>query len=181
MAQEYAAHGVRSVFVYTREAHPGERFPHHTSMEQKLRHARAMVERDGLRRPMLVDDLEGSVHRAYGQLPNMSYIVGGGGRIRYRAAWTDADNLRLALDDLVAERTDRRNGRPRRPYYVEWQPTVPADRETFVRVLLETAGPKAVGEYVAAIGQTMGEAVARPLRAWWEKHPDNPVRMAGER
>ncbi len=176
MAQEYAAHGVRFVFVYTREAHPGEKFPHHTSIEQKLRHARAMVERDGLHRPMLVDDLDGTVHRAYGRLPNMSYIVAGGGRIRYRAAWTDAANLRLAVDALVAERAARRGGRPQRPYYVEWEPSVPADRETFVRVLLETAGPRAVTEYIDAIAHELGEPVAKPLAAWWRGHPDNPER-----
>ena len=63
---------VRSVFIYTREAHPGENYPHHTSMAQKRSHARAMKEALGFQRQMLIDDLEGTVHRRFGMLPNMT-------------------------------------------------------------------------------------------------------------
>ncbi len=42
LAAEYAPRGYRFVFVYTREAHPGEHYPHHTSVEQKLAHARVL-------------------------------------------------------------------------------------------------------------------------------------------
>lgn len=172
MARQYADHGVQFVFVYTREAHPGERYGHLTSLEQKLRHARDMVQRDGIARPMLVDDLEGTVHHAYGRLPNMAYIVGGGGKVVYRASWTEPDNLRLALDGLLRGRIERRAGRVHRPYYVEWEPTVVADRQTFVEVLLETAGPRAVTEYLAAMSATMGEATVRAQRDWWAAHPE---------
>ena len=169
MAREYAARGVSSIFVYTREAHPGELYPHHASFEQKLEHARAMIRRDSIERPMLVDDLEGTLHHAYGRLPNMCYIVGGGGKILYRASWTDAENLRLVLDRIVSGRQAQRDGATLRPYHVEWQPAVAADRLGFVRVLLETAGPRAVTEFIAAVDHTMGEGVARPLRLWWRK------------
>lgn len=169
MAREYAAHGVSFIFVYTREAHPGELYPHHSSFAQKLEHARAMVRRDSMARPMLVDDLQGTLHHAYGRLPNMSYIVGGGGKILYRASWTEAENLRLVLDRIVGWRQAQREGTTLRPFHVEWQPSVAADRRGFVKVLLETAGPRAVTEYVEALDYTMGEGVARPLREWWEK------------
>ncbi len=36
MAQKYAGQGFQSVFVYTREAHPGENFPAHRDIEQKI-------------------------------------------------------------------------------------------------------------------------------------------------
>ena len=166
MAAEYADQGVKLVFVYTREAHPGERYPHLESFEQKLRHARDMVQRDGLLRPMLVDDLEGTVHRAYGALPNMAVIVGGGGRVLYRAAWTDADNLRLVLDKIVDWRASRHDGPPLRPYYVEWEASVRLDRQRFVEVLWETAGPRAVAEYIDAVAHSVGERAAAPLRSW---------------
>lgn len=78
MAREYASRGFASVFVYTREAHPGERFPAHRSPEQKLAHARAFRERCAIERPILVDDLEGTGHRLYGTLPNMTYLLGRG-------------------------------------------------------------------------------------------------------
>jgi hypothetical protein len=35
---------VQFVSVYVREAHPGENYPHHTSEEQKMRHARDWAE-----------------------------------------------------------------------------------------------------------------------------------------
>ena len=40
IADKYAEQDVGSVFLYTHEAHPGEIYPHLTSMEQKFKHAR---------------------------------------------------------------------------------------------------------------------------------------------
>ena len=168
MAEEYGARGVKFAFIYTREAHPGEKYGHHQSFEQKLRNARDMVDAHNIRRPMLVDDLDGKVHRAYGSLPNMAYIIGGGGKIVYRAAWTDAGNLRLVLDSILESRDRRNNGEPMRPFYVEWEASVALDRVKFVEMLLNDVGPRAVPEYIAAIEATLGAAAARPARKWWE-------------
>ena len=170
MAKRYAEYGVSFVFVYTREAHPGERYGHLTSIEQKLRHARHMVERDSLARPMLVDDLEGTLHHAYGRLPNMTYVIGGGGRVLYRASWTDADNVGLVVDRVVRQRVDRREGIMHRPFYAEWEPSVVVDRQRFVEVLLQTVGPRAVTEFIDAVGHTQSEQAAGPLRQWWQEH-----------
>ncbi|NKB86965.1 MAG: hypothetical protein GKS06_01920 [Acidobacteria bacterium] len=158
------------VFLYTREAHPGENYPHHTDFEQKLRHAREMATRDGIERPMLVDDLDGTVHRAYGTLPNMAYVIGGGGRLVYRAAWTDAEAIDVVVNRLVRQRTERQGGAEHRPYYAEWQPNIVADRQTFVELLLDSAGPRAVSEYIDAVEHSMSPGVARPLRDWWTQH-----------
>ena len=104
MAEEFSPQGVTFVFVYTREAHPSDRYLCHANMEQKLVDARDMVTRWQISRPMLVDDLEGTVHRAYGTLPNMSYIVNAGGTILYRASWTDPRSIRVALEQILYER-----------------------------------------------------------------------------
>lgn len=69
-----------------------------------------MVERWKIERPMLVDDLAGTLHRAYGSLPNMTYIVSTAGTVMYRASWTDARSIRLALDEIIYERALRRAG-----------------------------------------------------------------------
>ena len=155
------------VFVYTREAHPGELYPRLESVEQKLDHARAMVTRDSIGRPMLVDDLEGTIHHAYGRLPNMSCVIDGGGRLVYRAAWTDPESIDVVVDRLARQRQERRDGVVHRPFYAEWQPTVVANRQLFVEVLLRTAGPRAVTEYINAVEHSMSAAVARPLQEWW--------------
>ena len=75
LADRYADRGVTSVFLYTNEAHPGENYPHHTSMDVKRANARAFVEHSKLRRSVVLDDLEGGAHHAYGLLPNMTWII----------------------------------------------------------------------------------------------------------
>lgn len=168
MAAEYADQGVKSVFVYTREAHPGEKFPHHRSLGQKVDHARAMVRQHELQRPMLVDDLEGTLHHAYGRLPNMTYIVAAG-KILYRAEWTDPDNIRVVLERIVADRGARRDRTVGHPYYVEWLPAFPLDRQRFCEILRRDAGPSAVEDFIVAVEHSMSPAVARPLREWWDR------------
>ena len=42
LAEKYADRNIGSIFLYTHEAHPGEYYPHLTSMEQKFSHARAL-------------------------------------------------------------------------------------------------------------------------------------------
>jgi hypothetical protein len=62
LAVQYASRAVRSVFVYTREAHPAENYRHHRSMEDKRQHARAFVEHCNVKRQVLLDDLSGTAH-----------------------------------------------------------------------------------------------------------------------
>ena len=167
MADEFAEHGISFVFLYVREAHPGDRHPCHTSFEQKLSHARDMVERWQLKRPMLVDDLEGTVHHAYGKLPNMTYILSVGGTILYRADWTDPRTIRMALEQILDERGQRRTGTRTTPYYLEWQPQRVNDRITFMEVLFRDVGPRAVEEFIAGVAHNGGEAAAKPMVDWW--------------
>jgi hypothetical protein len=109
LADRYADRGVTSVFLYTNEAHPGENYPHHTSMDVKRANARAFVEHSKVRRSVVLDDLEGGAHHAYGLLPNMTWIISRG-LILYKAAWTVAsdveDAVDRALDFLARRRSD---------------------------------------------------------------------------
>ena len=75
LADRFSEHGVGSIFVYTHEAHPVENYPHLTSMKQKFRHAEALRDVLGVRRPILLDALDGACHRAYGSMPNMRWIL----------------------------------------------------------------------------------------------------------
>ncbi|MFZ5814533.1 MAG: hypothetical protein ACOY93_04445 [Bacillota bacterium] len=77
------------------------------------------MEAYGLRRPMLVDDLEGPLHHAYGLLPNMTYIINPRGQIAFRSNWTDADTVRMAIDYLLREGENRREGVRSAPFYAE--------------------------------------------------------------
>jgi hypothetical protein len=66
--------GFQFFIIYAREAHPGEHYPHHRSFEQKVTHARKLRELDKVDDiPILLDDIRGSTHWAYGLLPNMVF------------------------------------------------------------------------------------------------------------
>ena len=119
LAAEYAGRGVTSLFIYTREAHPGEHMPHHTNFEQKLAHARAFREEQGVGRRILVDALDGTVHRLYGALPNMTWIILRRGTIAYKAAWTDAGDVRVALEQIERLGEMRREGGRLAPFWTE--------------------------------------------------------------
>jgi len=110
IADRYADQGIESIFLYTSEAHPGEHYPHLTSLEQKLRHARDLRDILGVRRPILVDALDGACHRAYGSMPNMTWIFNGSGMPIYKSDWTDARSVENAVVyflDVVARRRGR--------------------------------------------------------------------------
>ena len=120
MAREFAPKGVEFVFLYTREAHPGENYPAHRSIEQKLAHARAFREELKVERPILVDDLSGTAHKLYGSLPNMTYLITRGGRVLFRADWTDPPTIQYALSYVLDSRARRREGLRLAPFYAEF-------------------------------------------------------------
>jgi hypothetical protein len=145
VADRYAARAVRSVFIYTREAHPGEHIRHHGGMDDKRQNARLFRDECRVQRPILLDSLDGAAHRAYGMLPNMTWIIGRGGFIHYKAAWTSAPDVEAALRDILdyqAHRVERRW----MPFYTERSAWSPRDRATF-RERLRRAGPQAVEDY----------------------------------
>jgi hypothetical protein len=146
MVEEYADRGVQSVFVYTREAHPGEHYPAHASFEQKLQHARDFKEKVGVSRPILVDDLEGSTHRAFGTLPNMTYILNSAHTVLFRANWTDPLTIKFALDYHFGIQDKRRSGLRQNPFYAELHGFRWVDDKAFFKGL-ELAGQQAVDEF----------------------------------
>lgn len=145
MAARYAHRSVRSVFLYTREAHPGEHYRHHTSKDDKRRNARAFKMEFDVKRQILLDDLDGAAHRAYGMLPNMSWIVGPGAMIHYKAAWTDPadieDALRYSLDGLERRAKDKLL-----PFHSERLKWRVRDDEKF-RARLIKNGPQAIKDF----------------------------------
>ena len=150
MAKEFAPKGVEFIFVYVREAHPGENYGPHRSMEQKLAHARAFRDRYKIERPILVDDLAGSGHRHYGELPNMTYLVGRGGRILFRSDWTDPPTIEMMLNYSLNMRARRRQGERITPFYVEFAGFRKNDPEAFQEGL-KVAGQQAVDDFARMI------------------------------
>lgn len=115
LAARVAPQDVGSVFLYTHEAHPGEHYPHLTSLEQKFRHARALRDILGVTRPIVLDALDGACHRAYGSMPNMTWIFAKSGVPIYKSDWTDARSVANAIDYFTTtpSAAARASGRPR--------------------------------------------------------------------
>ncbi len=145
LADQYADRAVRSVFIYTREAHPGENYRHHQSMEDKRSNARAFREHSKVKRQILLDDLEGTAHHAYGLLPNMTWIMGRGGLIHYKSAWTSAADAANALDGVLDFQANRAKNQWAL-FYSERSAWSTRDMKLF-KAGLERTGPQAVADF----------------------------------
>lgn len=99
------------LFVYVREAHPGEKLREHRSMKEKTRAAKLFRESEEVDIPIVVDDVDGKIHKKYGKLPNATYLIDKSGRVAFRSLWTRAKTIEDALDELLRvereENTDR--------------------------------------------------------------------------
>jgi hypothetical protein len=154
-AERYAGDDVGSVFIYTNEAHPGEHYPHLTSIEQKLRHARALRDELNVTRPILVDSLDGACHRAYGSMPNMSWIFTRSRVPIYKSDWSDAASIANAIDYFLDVSTRRRARERLTGFRVERLDFRQQDRDAFFKGL-ELSGPKAVREFAEAFQESDG-------------------------
>jgi hypothetical protein len=151
IADKFSSQGVGSIFLYTHEAHPGEHYPHLTSMQQKFRHAKALRDLLGVTRPILVDALDGTCHRVYGSMPNMSWIFTRAGIPIYKSDWTDANSLENAIEYFLGVSKKRQAGDRMAPFHVERLDFRNQDQEAFFKGL-ERNGPKAVREFRKAFG-----------------------------
>ncbi len=149
LARKVAEDGHGSIFLYTHEAHPGENYPHHTSFEQKLAHARALREIGGVERPIFADSLDGACHRAYGSMPNMTWVFNRAGVPVYKSDWTDVRSVEMMMDYLIDVRDRRRAGQRFAPFLVERIDYRIQDQEAFFAGLARS-GPKAVREFQEA-------------------------------
>ena len=121
-------------------------------MDQKLAHARKLRKLEKVRLPILVDDMQGSTHEAYGLLPNMVYLIDREGTVVYKSDWTDGVELDgmceslVRLDEMRAQNVPIiRKGSSER---LHWIPMEPALRERVYR----RSGEKAIQDYLNAKG-----------------------------
>jgi len=138
--------------IYVREPHPGENYPAHTTWEQKLQFAKDCREQDGIQNPLLVDDLDGTVHRQYGTLPNMIYIVDRNGTVAYKAMWTDHQEITAVLANLAIADRLQSQGIRLKPSYTEKINYIPAEYAGGLREkVFDRAGAEAWSDYQAVI------------------------------
>lgn len=146
LADEFADDKVGSIFLYTNEAHPGEHYPQLRSMEDKYRHGKALRDVYGVTRPILLDALNGACHRAYGSMPNMTWIFNRAGTPIYKSDWSDSNSVRNAIDYFLDVSKRRRSRERLTGFRVERLDYRAQDVDRF-NAGLERSGPRAVTEF----------------------------------
>lgn len=89
--------------VVVRQAHPGADWPTYHTFEEKLLDARRYVREEGIPWPVIVDDLEGTVHQAYGGMADPTYLIDTAGRVSLYQLWTYAPVLHEAVEQLLEQ------------------------------------------------------------------------------
>lgn len=99
---------VAFLVVYVREAHPGSRRGAHSDLTEKTALANEMIADFGEGREVLIDSVEGDMHRAYGSFPNMVYIINPEGMVVYRCDWSFAKKIEEVLKNRPRIETKER-------------------------------------------------------------------------
>ncbi|MEP3299909.1 MAG: deiodinase-like protein [Pseudoruegeria sp.] len=95
---------VSGAVLYVREAHPGADIQSHKNIEAKLKCATRLISEDHETRTVLVDDLQGTVHKAYGSMPNAVFIINRNGCVVFRSDWNNPSATMAAVDALLEGR-----------------------------------------------------------------------------
>lgn len=148
LQQEFADKNFAFFLLYTRESHPAENYGAHTSFEQKLSYAHDLQRLEDIRFPIIVDHLDGRIHRAYGIWPNALFVIHKDGRLIFRSNMANHAELRQFLEDIIAAEKAAADGRVLHLQYSERVIAHEADQATHRRVY-ERAGQKAFEDYWA--------------------------------
>ncbi len=104
---QFGGDDIEFLFVYVREAHPGEKIPAHRSLKEKTQAARLLCKEEEMEMPVLVDDLKGSIHRKYSALPNPAFLIDKSGHVAFLSLWSRPEGLALAIRELLASQRKR--------------------------------------------------------------------------
>jgi hypothetical protein len=163
MKQLHAEWGDRVQFVdvLVRQGHPGPDARPYTTFDEKARDAERYIEEEQIPWTVLVDDLDGTVHRQYGMLADPAYLIGIDGRVAFYNYWTHVPTLHRAIQLLMANGGATIIGEHRMPHLLAtltdgWRALRRGLPQSFVD--LETAMPG------AATGPWLGHQL-RPVLA----------------
>jgi hypothetical protein len=99
-----------------------------------------------VKRPILLDSLDGACHQAYGSMPNMTWIFNKAGIPIYKSDWSDSHSVENAIIYFLEVLKRRRQGERIAPFQVERLDYRIQDKDAFYDGLA-LSGPKAVREF----------------------------------
>ena len=141
LAQKFP--NVQFLVIYIREAHPGKKIPSHDRFSSKANNAKILRQKEPENRTILIDSLTGGLHEKLGLLPNMAFVIGEDGTIKYRADW----NIPTRINELLEAALEGTN-----------IPTTPANFTPVaphysLRVLGRAGGLPAIWEFLSHLPQ----------------------------
>ncbi|HET7871404.1 MAG TPA: redoxin domain-containing protein [Terriglobales bacterium] len=95
------------IFVYTREAHPGERIRAHRSNSEKQEAAHTLRDQENIAMPVAVDDVRGSIHRKYSGRPSTAFLIDRSGRVAFRSMWARPEGIEAGIERLLELQHER--------------------------------------------------------------------------
>lgn len=159
--------GVELLFVYVREAHPGDELPAHSNMSEKVRAAELLRDEEDLDLPILVDDLGGKVHLRYSGQANPAFLIDKSGRVAYRQLAFGPGEMREAIEELLERQQER--GVDHAIVHGGESTDIPALKPMlFAHRALERGGQRAISNFRSEMGvpgrmAVLGSRVARPV------------------
>lgn len=84
-----------------RQAHPGPGVRPYTTFDEKFHDGERYKRDENIPWPVLVDDVEGTVHHVYSGLADPTYLIDADGRVAFFCMWTYAPSLHAAIEELM--------------------------------------------------------------------------------
>ena len=146
-------------FIYTREAHPGERIEQPSTMAAKREHARLLTELYGVDWPVLVDDLDGTVHRLLDTKQNSVHILDSDGTTLFCALFAGDPAVPKAIAAISQGQRGKTQGRL----------VGPMRSIGFIEETLRRAGPRAYSDVIKAVPPMAAMAIVARAFAFLPK------------
>ncbi|NOU46035.1 MAG: redoxin domain-containing protein [Bacteroidales bacterium] len=117
------------LLLYVREAHPGKSIQAHSSMHEKCDLANRLNSEDKIEnRTIIIDDINGTVHKILGALPNMVFIIDTNRLVIFKDEWNNASDLQKAMHEFRITQ---------KPIRQKWSmlplPNIPVEYKVFKR------------------------------------------------
>lgn len=147
--------------LYVREAHPGVLLNQHRNFDDKRQMAGKLQDEDGEQRPIYLDDINGTAHKAYGSFPNSVFIINKNGCVVYRADWNNPGATERALSRLKAGKSAGGQG-----LFLPAKPPVAIS-------ILKRAGKDALVDFLKSLPKLIWKnVIKRNLRMLFGRNPD---------